>query len=209
MATTETIDDIFDICCRRNYKRLELNLTYRIHLHWYGEIKTQGKNRVEKFRFNVFNLSIIVLHAFLTSHASTPNWMKLSGSMSAGLIHKKNEPFMQFNNSAATLFLTLSTAPLRSVVTFHTLLLDSLSCLLRFAVGRVLMKSKHCAVPMLFLDTLVTVFCRSLPSVLDNKGFQEPLFLFEKFWFLDYENQNWYFWCESKGWPLNLRLLIW
>ena len=86
-ATTETIDIISDICCWLNYKLFKLNLTYRNPLHWIGAIKREDNNTVEKFRLDVFKQSIVVLYAFLTFHTSAPNWMRLSGSISGGLVH--------------------------------------------------------------------------------------------------------------------------
>ena len=82
-----TIDIISDICCWLNYKLLKLNLTYWIPLHWIGAIKREGNNTVGKFRLHGFKISIVVLYAFLTFHTSPPNRMRLSGSISVGLVH--------------------------------------------------------------------------------------------------------------------------
>ena len=96
-------------------------------LHWIGAIKRGGNITVEKFRLDVFEISIVLLYAFLTFHTSAPNWKKLSGSISGCLIPQENEPIGHFKNSVETLLLSISTALLRSVVTFLTFLLDSLS----------------------------------------------------------------------------------
>ena len=96
-------------------------------LHWIGAIKWEGNNTVEKFRLDVFKISIVLLYAFLRFHTSAPNWMKLSGSISGCLNPQKNERIRNFKNSVEALLLSISTALLRSVVTFHTFLLDSLS----------------------------------------------------------------------------------
>ena len=144
VATTETSDIISDIRCWWNYKVFELNLTYRILLHWIGAIKRECNNTVDKFRLNVFEISIVVLYAFLRFHTSAPNWMKLSGSISGGYIHQKSEPIRQLKNSVETLLLSISIALLRSVVKFHTIPVGLIeSSFWRVAVDRALMKSNY------------------------------------------------------------------
>ena len=86
-ATIQTIDIICDTCCRWKNKLLKLNLTSWILLHWIGTINRQGNNTVDKSRLKPLNIWIVKLHAFPTFHTSAPNWMKLSGSRSDGLIH--------------------------------------------------------------------------------------------------------------------------
>ena len=86
-ATTETSDIISDICCWLNYKLFKLNLTNRIPLHRIGAIKREGNNTVEKIHLYVFKKPIVVLYAFLTFHTSALNWMRLSRSISGGLVH--------------------------------------------------------------------------------------------------------------------------
>ena len=89
-------------------------------------------------------MSTVVLYAFLTFHTSTPNWMKLSGSISGVYIHQKKKPIRQFKNSVETLLLSTSIALLRSVVKFHTIPVGLIeSSIWRFAVDRALMKSNH------------------------------------------------------------------
>ena len=159
-----------------NYKLFKLNLTYRILLRWICAIKREGNNTVGKFRLNILEISIVVLHAFLTFHTSAPNWIKVSESISGGLIYYKNEPFRWFKNSFETLLISISTALLWSAVIF--LLVYWVVFLTNCCWPSTDEKQtwKHGAIPTLILDTHVTVIYRSLASVLDCNTCQESLF---------------------------------
>ena len=77
-------------------------------------------------------------------------------------------------NTVETLLLTISTAICRDIPYIAVGLIES--SFWRFSVDRPLMKRKHGEIPILFLDTLVTVIYRILPRVLEYKACQEPLF---------------------------------
>ena len=189
VATTETIDIISDICCWWNYKIFKLNLTYWMLLHWIGAIKREGNITVEKIRLNVFKISIVVLCAFLTFHTSAPNWMKLSGPISGALIYIRNTsqlgtskfPLRHYNYLYPLRYCDLSWHSIHSCVT-HWVVFLTLCC---WPSADEKQTWKHAAIPILFLDTYGTVIYWSLPSVLDYKACQEPLFPLYDFWLLD------------------------
>ena len=183
MATTETIDIICDNCCWWNYKLFQLNLTYRMLLHWIDAIKREGNNTVEKFHLNVFETSNVVLHAFLTYHISARKWMKRSAFIrKTSQLGSSKIPLKHFYYLYRFRYCDLSWHSIHSCWT-HWVVLLTICC---WPSANEKQTWKHGAIPILLLDTLVTVICRSLPNVLEYKACQEQLFPLWDVWFLHY-----------------------